>query len=293
MTGGQAAASYLERLAGRARQVRTTLCVGIDPDPARLPPGFPRDVRGVERLALTLVDAAAAHAVAVKVNLAFFEALGPEGMAALERVRAAVPRDVLFLADAKRGDIGTTSDRHAAAIFDRLDADAVTVSPYTGREGIAPLLERPDRFCYVLCRTSNPGAGEFQDLLVAADSPGDGGSAAAEPLYVRVARRVSQWAAGGAQCGLVVGATAPPEMGRVREVAPELPFLVPGIGRQGGDLKAVKAQGPVISGNVARNPGGGLLVNVSRGISDAAPGSADPRSALAEATALWAAELRV
>ena len=136
---------------------------------------------------------------AVKANLAFFEAFGPDGIAALERLRGSVPADVPFVADAKRGDIGSTAARQAVALFDRLGADAITVNPYLGSEAIAPLLERADRFVYVLCRTSNPGAGELQDLVVEAadDAP-------AEPLYERVARRAGGWGPGGT-VGLVVG----------------------------------------------------------------------------------------
>ena len=142
--------SYLERLAARSSATGTVLCLGLDPDPASLPPGFSPDIAGVEAFSRVLLEAAAPLAAAVKPNLAFFEAFGSSGLAALERLRAALPRDVLVVADAKRGDIGTTSERHAAALFDRLDADAVTVSPNLGEAAIAPLLERQERFAYVL-----------------------------------------------------------------------------------------------------------------------------------------------
>ncbi len=152
--------SYLERLGARTRATGTVLCLGLDPDPDALPDGFSRDLAGVERFAALLLEAAAPVAAAVKPNLAFFEAFGSAGIAALERLRATVPPDLPVIADAKRGDIGSTAARQAVALFDVLGADAVTVSPYLGAEAIAPLLERPDRFAYVLCRTSNPGAGE-------------------------------------------------------------------------------------------------------------------------------------
>ena len=161
---GPVTGTYLERLAARSAATGTVLCLGLDPDPATLPDGFSRDLAGVERFATLVVEAAAPYAAAIKPNLAFFEAFGSAGMAALERIRARIPADVPVLVDAKRGDIGTTAARQAVALFDGLGADAVTVNPYLGAEAIAPLLERLDRFAYVLCRTSNPGAGELQDL---------------------------------------------------------------------------------------------------------------------------------
>jgi orotidine-5'-phosphate decarboxylase len=205
-----------------------------------------------------------------------------------------VPADLPFIADVKRGDISSTSERHAAWLFDRLGADAVTVSPYTGEEGIAPLLDRPDRFVYVLCRTSNPGAGELQDLLVVGEADEEAHAAKEpSPLYVHVARRVASWDAGRGTCGLVVGATAPESMAAVREAAPGLPFLVPGVGRQGGDVDTARSLGPVSAGPAAELPGGGLLVNVSRAIAEAAAGSKDPGDSLEGAGRDWAERLRV
>ena len=287
--------TYLERLAARTVATGTVLCLGLDPDPAALPDGFSRDIAGVEAFSRLVLEACAPVAAAVKPNLAFFEAFGAAGLAALERLRAALPREVLVVADAKRGDIGTTSERHAAALFDRLGADAVTVSPYLGEAAIAPLLERPDRFAYVLCRTSNPGAGELQDLRVAADVRGPGGPA--EPLWAHVARRAAGWGPGG-NVGLVVGATAPAELATIRAIAPGLAFLVPGVGAQGGAVEPVLADGPATAPPAGGRPGGGLLVNVSRGITgavaDAPPGAAaDLGERLAEAARSWAARLPV
>ncbi len=160
---------FLDRLAARTAATGTVLCVGLDPDPFALPAGFPPDVQGIEAFSRLILEASLPFAAAVKANLAFFEAFGPDGIAALERLRAEVPADVPFLADAKRGDIGTTAARQAVALFDRLGADAVTASPYLGSAAIEPLLERTDRFVYVLCRTSNPGADELQHLTVVGD----------------------------------------------------------------------------------------------------------------------------
>jgi orotidine 5'-phosphate decarboxylase subfamily 2 len=180
-----------------------------------------------------------------------------------------VPAGILVVVDAKRGDIGSTSARHAAALFDGLGADAVTVSPYLGEEAVAPLLERVDRFAYVLCRTSNPGAGELQDLLVAGDAAREAGGAPPEPLWARVAREASHWGPGDT-VGLVVGATAPAELAAIRGIAPGLAMLVPGVGAQGGSIEAVLEDGPATARPAGGRPGGGLLVNVSRGIAGAA-----------------------
>jgi orotidine-5'-phosphate decarboxylase len=288
-------AAYLDRLAARSAAVGSVLCLGLDPDPDRLPPGFSRDVAGVERFVRLIIEAAAPFAAAVKPNLAFYEALGSEGMAALERIRSAIPSDLPFVADAKRADIGSTAARHAVALFDRLGADAVTVNPYPGAEAIAPLYERPDRYAYVLCRTSNPDAGLFQNLQVASDSALD---APAEPLHLRVARHAATWGPGGT-VGLVVGATAPAELHAIRALAPGLGFLVPGIGAQGGEIAPVLADGPATAGRAGSGAGRGLLVNVSRGISDAAIGEApdgrpqDPGECLAAAAREWASRLPV
>jgi orotidine-5'-phosphate decarboxylase len=288
-------ATYLERLAARTAATGTVLCVGVDPEAEALPDGFPATLAGVERFARLIVEASLPFAAAIKPNLAFFEAYGSDGVAALERLRALVPADVPFVADAKRGDIGSTAARQAVALFDVLGADAVTVSPYLGEEAIAPLLDRADRFAYVLCRTSNPGAGELQALEVAAD---DATGWPAEPLHARVARRAASWGSGGT-VGLVVGATAPAEMAAIRALAPGLAFLVPGVGAQGGEIEPVLASGPAAAAPAGPGRGGGLLVNVSRGIARAALGDpaagapGDPGERLAEAAREWAGRLAV
>ena len=288
-------ASYLGRLAARSAATGTVLCLGIDPYPDALPAGFSRDLGGVEAFAHLILQAAGPRAAAVKPNLAFFEAFGSAGIAALERLRAAVPSNLPVIIDAKRGDIGTTADRQAVALYDGLGADAITVSPYLGEEAVAPLLARADRFAYVLCRTSNPGASELQGLVVPADPELD---APAEPLWARVARRAARWGPGGT-VGLVVGATAPAELAAIRRLAPGLAFLVPGVGAQGGDEAAVLADGRATAAPVGARPGGGLLVNVSRGIAGAAagrpgaPDPADPGEAIAAAARDWAARLPV
>ena len=279
--------TYLARLARRSAQTGTVLCVGLDPDPASLPDGFGQDLAGIERFARLVLEAALPFAAAVKPNLAFFEAFGSAGIAALERLRGGIPSDVPVIMDAKRGDIGTTAARQAVALFDALGADAVTVNPYLGGLAVEPLFERLDRFAYVLCRTSNTGAAELQSLVVAADE-----DAPQEPLYGRVARSVQRWGPGGT-VGLVVGATAPSELREIRAIAPGLAFLVPGVGAQGGEIGPVLRDGQATAGPAAAGTGGGLLVNISRGIAAAAADASDPGEAMAANAREWAARLPV
>lgn len=298
---------YLERLAVRTAKVGSVLCLGLDPDPDLFPADLSPDPAGLAAYGRLVLAAALPHAAAVKANLAFFEAFGAAGLAVLEELRSQIPADLPFVLDGKRGDIGSTSARQAVALFDRWGADAVTANPYLGRDALEPLLARRDRFVYLLCRTSNPGAGEFQDLLVreastepipAAEPSGievaAGEVGLAEPLFLRVARRVAAWGRD-APVGLVVGATAPAELERIREVASQLPFLVPGVGAQGGAVEPVLAHGPVRAGPAAAVPGGGLLVNVSRGILRAAAGLSGEAAevALAEAAREWSVRLKI
>jgi orotidine 5'-phosphate decarboxylase subfamily 2 len=240
----------LERLAARLAVTGAPLCVGIDPDPAALPRGIRADADGIRRFAEGMVRAAAPFAAAVKFNVAFFEAYGAEGWHALEAARAAVPAELFVVIDAKRGDIGPTAERYAVALLGHLGADAVTVSPYLGEDAVEPFLAHPGRVVYLLTRTSNPSAGRWQDLEI-------GGA----PLHQRIAQWAAErWTDG--RVGLVVGATAPEQLRRLRAAVPEPAFLVPGVGAQGGDLPAA-----VQACHGERAPG---LVNVSRAIAAAA-----------------------
>ncbi len=211
------------------------LVVGLDPDPARIPEAVAPGAAAAERVVefnRRIVEATADVAAAYKPNSAFYEALGEDGFYVLEEtvatVRQRAPGAAVIL-DAKRADIGSTNAGYVAAAFDRLGADAVTVHPWLGGEALAPFLERAEKLVFVLARTSNPGAGELQDLVA------DGA-----PLYRHVARAVAgEWNSNG-NCGLVVGATYPEEMRAIREDVPaEMPILVPGVGAQGGDVAAV------------------------------------------------------
>jgi orotidine 5'-phosphate decarboxylase subfamily 2 len=264
-------ATVLDRLRARRAAIGAPLCLGIDPHPDHLPEGMQRTVGGIEGFARGLLEAAAAEVVAVKINVAFFEAFGASGWAALERVRADVPPDVVCVLDAKRGDIGSTAERYAAGLLGQLGADAVTLSPYLGEDAIEPFLAYPDRLVYVLARTSNPSAGRLQGLTT------DG-----VPLHVAVARWVADtWSDG--RVGLVVGATAPDEMNVLRGAVPGPGFLVPGVGVQGGDLEAARRHA-----DGAWAPG---LVSVSRGIAGASSGS-DWREAAATAASALRNRLR-
>jgi len=295
----QLTGTYLERLAARSAAVGSVLCLGIDPDPANMPEGFGDDVASIERFAALVLDAALPFAACVKPNLAFFEAYGAAGWAALERVRARIPADVPVIADAKRGDIGSTTARQVVGYFDALGVDAVTINPYLGEESLMGYLERLDRFAYVLCRTSNPGALDVQGQQLTPRGPAAiRGAAPAEPVWARIARDASTWGPGGT-VGLVVGATAPEELAAVRAITPGTAFLVPGVGAQGGEVEPVLEAGPAKAAPAGGRPGGGLLVNVSRGIARAAlegpaAGSpADPGERLSAAAAEWGKRLAV
>jgi orotidine-5'-phosphate decarboxylase len=256
----------LARLRTRRSVIGSPLCLGIDPHPDQLPDGMTRDAAGIEAFARGLIEAVGPRVVAVKINVAFFEAFGSAGWGALERVRADVPRDIVCILDAKRGDIGSTAERYAEALLGRLDADGVTLSPYLGEDAVEPFLARGDRLVYLLARTSNPSAGRVQSLVA------DG-----EPVHLHVARwAAAHWPDG--RVGLVVGATAPDELDRLRAAVPGPAFLVPGVGAQGGDLAAAAR-----SADGAWAPG---LVSVSRAIALASSGSDWAAAASAAALAL-------
>jgi orotidine-5'-phosphate decarboxylase len=228
------------------------LCVGLDPDTERAP------LRGMSagtvlRWLLDIVEATAPYACAFKPQSAFFEAFGEDGPGMLREIRRAIPEDIPAILDCKRGDIGSTATAYARAAFDELGFDAMTVNPYMGRDSMEPFFARLDRGVYVLARTSNSGANDFQLSTLAGD-----------PLYLAVARRVVEWAPHNG--GLVVGATAPAELAEVREVAPDAELLIPGVGAQGGDVASA-----VAAANCA-GPGGRFVINASRSILFASTG---------------------
>lgn len=247
------------------------LCVGLDPEPGRYPSPLADDPDRVFTFCRAIVDATAPYACAFKPQIAHFAAQGAEG--ALKRliahIHAAHPGIPVIL-DTKRGDIGSTARHYAAEAFERFRADAVTANPYLGGDSLVPYLERADRGVVVLCRTSNPGAADLQDLPVA------GSDGSIRPLYQRVAEKAARdWNDLG-NLALVVGATWPEQLGEVRAiVGPSMPLLVPGIGAQGGDLEAVLKHGL----NAERS---GLVISSSRAILHAS-GSDDFAEAAARA----------
>jgi orotidine-5'-phosphate decarboxylase len=246
--------NFTEKLLAATRQHRSLLCVGLDPEPGLLPPSLvnlPLD-EAITRFCCEIIEATAPFVCAFKPNLAFFEALGPKGMMALQKILKAIPAHIPTIADAKRGDIGNSTRHYASAIFDIYGFDACTVNPYLGLDSVAPFLAYQEKGIIILCRTSNAGARDFQDLLV------QGSDGQSYPLYEMVAQRVLAWNQFG-NCGLVVGATYPQELATIRALCPALPILIPGVGAQGGDLAAAVRAGVDANGERA-------IISVSRAI---------------------------
>jgi len=241
--------TFIEKLKSRWQGADSLLCIGLDPDPTR----FPAHLRGrddaIFAFCAAIADATAPYACAFKPQIAYFASARAEDQleSLIAHLRQRHPQVPVVL-DAKRGDIGATAEHYAREAFERYGADAVTLSPFMGHDSIEPYVAYADRGLFVLCRTSNPGGDDLQML-----------DAAGERLYERIARlAASQWNRSG-QLGLVVGATYPAELARVRAIVGDLPLLVPGIGAQGGDVQAC-----VYAGRTA--DGSGMLINSSRAI---------------------------
>jgi orotidine-5'-phosphate decarboxylase len=214
--------TYFESLRAAARARRSQLCVGLDPEPERIPGG----AAGAVRYCSEVVRRTQEQACCYKPNSAFWEQYGPDGWRALAELRQAIPAGIPVLLDAKRADVGNTMRAYARAIFEELNMDAATVHAYHGEDSLAEFTRYQERGVYVVVRTSNPGAADLQHL----DAEGS-------PLYLRVARLAERMNRLG-NVGVVVGATAPSEVAAVRRAVPDLPFLLPGVGAQGGDLEA-------------------------------------------------------
>ncbi len=255
--------TFYTYLARRALEVDSLLCIGLDPHSDDLP--APAAVAARD-FCLRIIEATWDLVAAYKPNAAFFEVFGSTGIEALREVIAGVPEGIPVILDAKRGDIASTARAYAQAAFETLGADAITISPYLGYDSIAPFLEDPSHGAFLLCKTSNPGSADLQDLPLRA-LLGSGGYTAVQAVYEAVALRANKWNAN-QNIGLVVGATHPEALARVRRLSPDLWILAPGVGAQGGNLAAAIQAG-------ARQDGLGMLVPVSRGISRAD----DPRGA--------------
>lgn len=246
--------NFKEKLLAASRRNDSLLCVGLDPEPSRFPARYAGEsvAKSVVSFCRAIIEATAPYACAFKPNIAFFEVLGLEGMTIFQEVLKAIPPHIPVIADAKRGDIGNTARNYAATIFDVYGCDASTVNPYLGYDSVSPFLAYRDKGVILLCRTSNPGARDFQDLRV------QGENDQARPLYEVVAQRILSWNEAG-NCGMVVGATYPEELRSLRALCPDLPILIPGVGAQGGDLEASVKAGVDAQGELA-------LISVSRAI---------------------------
>lgn len=230
------------------------LCLGLDPEPDLLPPTVERSPQGIARFVRATVEAVGDSVSSYKLNLAFYERWGRESSWLLEQALAAVPKDRPVILDAKRGDVGSTAQAYAHALFEAWGADAATVHPYLGYDSVAPFLAHKEKEVFIVCRTSNPGAAEFQHLR------SDG-----EAFYRHIARAGVRWDHHG-NVGFVVGATAPAELRDVRQIAGDRLMLIPGIGAQGGDLAAaVRA--------AMRADGRGVIIPISRAILFASSGA--------------------
>jgi len=241
-----------QRVREAIRERDSLVCVGLDVRPERIPAHIGGGTDAIFAFNRSIIEATAEFTLAYKPNLAYYEALGSAGWDILRRTVDCVPSGILTIGDAKRGDIGTTAERYAMALFD-IGFDFVTVSPYLGLDSIEPFIRDESRGVFILCLTSNPSSQDFQYLI------SDG-----KKLYQRVAEKAVEWNKGG-NCGLVAGATHPEELAEIRSVAPDLPILIPGIGAQGGDLDAAIINGTDQLGEMA-------IVNSSRGIIYASEG---------------------
>lgn len=265
---------FKDRLAASAERADSWLCVGLDPDPEKYPADL--DAEHTVEFLEGIIDATKRVACAYKPNAAFFEALGPDGHSILADVIAAVPNEIPVILDGKRNDIGHTAEMYAASAFDELGADAVTVTPYLGRDTIDPFTAYEDRGVFVLARTSNPSAPDLQDLPLGPEGI---------PLWQAVASKaMQQWNTHG-NIGLVAGATYPDELSRIRALCGDgVPLLIPGVGAQGADAKATIDEGSDTTGRFA-------VINVGRAVMYAGNGDDWPTQ-VQQAAERFASDLR-
>jgi orotidine-5'-phosphate decarboxylase len=263
--------AFTEKLAAAVTRNESLLCVGLDPELELFPSHLQREPATIVEFNRAIIEATQDLVCCYKPNIAFYQRYGAEGWAALRATISSVPPHIPVLLDAKSGDVGNTMRAYADAAFLELKADAVTLAPWYGHDAIRPFLAYRDRGVFLVCRTSNAGGADFQDALIEG-----------EPLYLRVARRAVEWNRPHGHIGLVVGATGPAQARAVRAAAPELAFLVPGLGAQGADLEAAV-------GAALRSDGAGILAAASRSILYAGSGPDYAGAARAEAQRLRAA----
>ena len=259
--------TFYEKYSAAAKKSNSKVCIGLDPDLTRLPDHIAKTPSGVVRFLCEIIDATSDLACAYKPNFAFFGALGADGFAALKDVIDHVPATVPTILDFKAGDIGNTARKYAEMAYGVFEADSVTVNPYMGFDAVEPFLQGREKCVFLLCLTSNPGSEDFQRQKT------ENGR-----LFEVVARTAVDWSEKGA-CGLVVGATHPEDLPRARLLAPDLPFLIPGVGSQGGDPGRIVDQ--------AASPDGlGVLINASRSVLYASSGEDFAQAARAAAEKL-------
>jgi len=223
------------------------ICLGLDLDKKRIPSDYSKTTKTMFDFACQIIDATSDMVCAYKPNLAFYESLGTQGISLLKHIVTRIPDEIPVILDAKRGDIGHTAAHYAEAMFDVLKANWVTLNPYMGYDSLRPFLEYKDRGVFILCLTSNSGAKDFQLLMVEG-----------KPLYRIVAEKVSYWNKD-QNCGLVVGATVPDQLREIRELAGDMPLLIPGVGAQGGSLEKAAING-------TKNFQKTAVINVSRSV---------------------------
>ncbi len=244
--------NFIEKLTNAVHKNKSLLCVGLDTTPERMPENV-----GIFEFNKAIVDATSDLVCAYKPNLAFYEALGGEGLDALRQTVEYIPEDIPIIGDAKRGDIGNTAKAYAKAMFVYFNFDATTVSPYLGFDSIEPFIQYRDKGVFILCRTSNASAVDFQSLHCDVEPN-------KRPLFEIVALKAREWNTQG-NIGLVIGATYPEELRLIRQILPDMPLLIPGIGAQGGDLALTVRYGVNAQGE-------GVIINSSRGVIYASPG---------------------
>jgi len=240
--------NFVDKLLKAARTNKSLLCIGLDPDPQLMPAGV-----GIVEFNRAIVDATSDLVCAYKPNLAFYETLGAEGFDVLKDTIACIPESIPTIGDAKRGDIGNTAKMYAKSLFEMFGFDAATVNPLMGFDSLEPFIEYRDRGVLVLCRTSNPGSADLQDQLLSSG-----------PMYELIAELARQWNKYG-NIGLVVGATYPEEISRVRAICPDMPLLIPGVGAQSGDLVSAVRYGVDAKGQKAIISSSRQVIYASKG----------------------------
>jgi len=258
--------TFSERLRSIQQKKDSLLCVGLDVDLARLPSGIKKNPKGALSFLYAIIESTYDLVCAYKPNLAFFEAMGPEGLEVLSRVLSFIPQNIITIGDAKRGDIGNTAEQYASSLYDHFHFDAITVNPYMGRDSVTPFL-RPGKGVFLLALTSNAGSSDFQTKKIGTT-----------PLYEAVVRTSRRWDTRGS-LGYVVGATHPSQLKKLRSLAPHAPFLIPGVGSQGGDLESAVRSGCTREGDLA-------VINASRSILYASKGKNFALAARREAALL-------